>query len=265
MKNYILKYNLEKISKNALLNAGKIALELKKKKISVKYKSKNQPVTEADLKINEFLKDFFKKTTPNFGWLSEESYDDGSRLKSEYFWCLDPIDGTRSFINKKPEYTISLALFRNSNPIIGLLLNPETNELFFAKKNNGAFCNGKKISVGKKTKINLCKYAISSSEIKKLSDLNVVNNCNIVSMGSIAYKIALVAKGKFDIAISFTKKNDWDLAAADIILQEAGGMTNQIIGGKIKYNTPDLKIKSVIASNTLLIPIIKKLLFKKIN
>jgi len=120
-------------------------------------------------------------------------------------------------------------------------------------------------SLGKKTKINLCKYAISSSEIKKLSDLNVVNNCNIVSMGSIAYKIALVAKGKFDIAISFTKKNDWDLAAADIILQEAGGMTNQIIGGKIKYNTPDLKIKSVIASNTLLIPIIKKLLFKKIN
>ena len=85
-----------------------------KNNITVKYKSENQPVTDVDIKIDDFLKSFFKKTTPNYGWISEETIDDGSRLSSDYFWCVDPIDGTRSYINKKPEYTISIALLKKN-------------------------------------------------------------------------------------------------------------------------------------------------------
>ncbi len=242
----------EDTTKNAILHAGEIAKEYKKN-ISVEYKSKNQPVTNADVAIDDYLKSFFKQKTPTFGWVSEESIDNGSRFSSQYFWCLDPIDGTRSYINGKPEYTISLALINNNQPILGYVLNPETKELFFAKKNGGAFCNNKKISVNKGNEISSSKYGISSSELKKLKEFNIFDCKSIIEMGSIAYKIVLVAKGKIDVAISFTKKNDWDLAASDLILREAGGVINQITGKKITYNSDKMKIDSVIASNYQLI------------
>ncbi len=243
-----------------LIEAGEIAKKLKKK-ISVSYKSKNQPVTNADIEIDNFLRSFFKKKTPNFGWVSEETADDSSRLKSDYFWCLDPIDGTRSYINGKSEYTISLALIHANRPIIGYIYNPETNELFSATKNNGAYCNKKKIIVNENDNIVSSKYAISSSEIKRLMKYNFFNRQNVIEMGSIAYKIALVAKGEIDVAVSFTKKNDWDLAASDLILNEAGGNLKKINGDKILYNSEQMKIDSVIAANNKL----TKELCKKFN
>ncbi len=249
---------IEDFSKRAILKAGILAKKYKKE-ISVKYKSKDQPVTNADIAIDSFLKAFFKKETPSFGWVSEETEDNKSRFTSDYFWCLDPIDGTRSYINGKPEYTISLALINKNQPIMGYILNPETKELFFAKKNNGAFCNGKKIHVKKNQNIDSSKYGISSSEVAKLEKYNFFDKQNIIQMGSIAYKIALVAKGQIDVAISFTKKNDWDLAASDLILKEAGGIITNISGKKIVYNSNLMKIESVIASNNKLV---KKLCVK---
>ena len=96
------------------------------------------------------------------------------------------------------------------------------------------------------------KYAVSSSEIKSLMKYNFFDKENIIEMGSIAYKVALVAKGKIDVAISFTKKNDWDLAASDLILTEAGGSLKKINGDKILYNSKQMKIDSVLASNNQL-------------
>ena len=243
---------LEDISKKAILEAGQIATSLKDS-ITVRYKSENQPVTNVDLKIDNFLKSFLKKNTPTYGWISEESSDDGSRFNSEFFWCVDPIDGTRSYINKKPEYTISLALIKNNEPVMGLVLNPETKELFFAEKNKGAFCNEKKIIVNQNKDLYTSTYGISSSEIKKIKKYKCFNQDNTIQMGSIAYKIALVAKGTMDIAISFTKKNDWDIAAADLILREAGGSLKNITGNKTIYNSDEMQVDSVLASNSVLI------------
>ena len=234
--------------KNVILEAGEIAKKFKKK-ISVNYKSKNQPVTNADIQIDRFLKLFFKEKTPEYGWVSEESEDNKSRFNSDYFWCLDPIDGTRSYINGKPEYTISLALIKGNSPIMGIILNPETEELFFAIKDKGAYCNDKKINVRKNIKLSSSVYGISSSESKDIERYDFFNKKNIVKMGSIAYKIALVAKGKIDIALSFTKKNDWDVAASGLILEEAGGVLKDMSGKNITYNTKKMKIDSVIASN----------------
>jgi len=239
---------IENISKKAILKAGKLAKDYKKN-ISIRYKSKDQPVTNADIAIDDFLKSFFKSKTPSIGWVSEETKDNESRFSSDLFWCLDPIDGTRSYINGKPEYTISLALIKRNKPIIGYIFNPETEEFFFAKENHGAFCNNKKIFVNNNNNIRSSKYGISSSEIKKLEQYDFLEDQNILRIGSIAYKIALVAKGEIDVAISFTKKNDWDLAASDLILKEAGGKINKISGEKIIYNSSHMKIDSVIASN----------------
>lgn len=220
-----------------------------KNNITVKYKSENQPVTDVDIKIDNFLKSSFKKTTPNYGWISEETIDDGSRLSSDYFWCVDPIDGTRSYIYNKPEYTISLALINKKTPILGFIYNPCTEEFFFSKKNHGSFCNGERIFVNKKRNINECTVAISSSEKKKWDSFDFLKKIKIIKMGSIAYKIALVAKGNCDVALSFTKKNDWDLAAADLLVSEAGGEIKTIMGEKINYNTDKLRIDSVMAGN----------------
>ena len=146
-----------------------------KNNIKVRYKSENQPVTDVDIKIDNFLKSSFKNTTPTYGWISEETVDDGSRLSSDYFWCVDPIDGTRSYINKKPEYTISVALIKKNEPVLGLVLNPETKELFSAVKNKGAFCNEKKIKVNQNIDLYSSKYGISSSEMKKLKKYECFN------------------------------------------------------------------------------------------
>ena len=104
----------------------------------------------------ETMNSFFKKKTPNFGWLSEESLDDKSRFESDFFWCLDPIDGTRSYILGKPEYTISLALINNFKPILGIIYNPITNEYFHAEEHKGAFCNNTQIKVNTKKKFEVC-------------------------------------------------------------------------------------------------------------
>ena len=137
---------LRVISTNALQEACKIAIKLKHN-ILVSYKSKSQPVTNADKQIDLYLRSFFKSKTPNIGWLSEESIDDHSRFNKKLFWCLDPIDGTRSYINKKPEYTISLALIENNIPIMGHIVNPETTEYFYGEKNYGAYCNDQKLKL----------------------------------------------------------------------------------------------------------------------
>ena len=252
MTEIIVPANVQEFSKKAILEAGNLAKEFKKK-ISVNYKSKNQPVTNADIAIDGYLKSFFEKKTPTFGWVSEETKDNLSRFKSKLFWCLDPIDGTRSYINGKPEYTISLALMNGSKPIMGYILNPETNELFFAREKGGAYCNNKRIYVNNNSKINSLRYGISSSEIKKLETYKFYKEKQILKMGSIAYKVALVAKGTIDVALSFTMKNDWDLAASDLIIKEAGGNIKNISGKDIIYNSESMRIESVIASNNNLI------------
>ena len=257
MKKKSVSDELQQNCKFAIIEAGKIALDLQKK-IKVQYKSKNQPVTNADIEINNFLFDFFKKKTPNFGWLSEESLDDKSRFECDFFWCLDPIDGTRSYISGKPEYTISLALINNFQPILGIIYNPTTNEYFHAEKNKGAFCNNRQIKVNSKTNYEVCSLAISSSEMNILKSYNFFNSKDVKKIGSIAYKIALVAKGNIDIAISLTKKNDWDLAAADLLIKEAHGKIMQTNGEKIIYNTQNLSINSVMAANVDIISDLKK-------
>ena len=250
--------SIEESTKFAIIDAGKIAKDLKKS-FKVKYKSRQQPVTDADISIDIFLRNHFKKITPEFGWVSEESKDDFSRFNSEFFWCLDPIDGTRSYINGNPEYTISLALIKQNTPVIGMILNPETEEFFTARKGLGALCNRKKIEVNQSKSCDEYIYAISSSEEKKLRSFKSINKNEILLMGSIAYKIALVAKGQIDIALSFTKKNDWDIAAANIILEEAGGITKSMSGGSIYFNTKEMKIDSILASNfSIISELVKK-------
>jgi len=136
-------------------------------------------------------------------------------------------------------------------PIFGIVYNPSTNENFYAIKKKGAFCNEKKITVGETNDLERATIAISSSESDKLEKKKLQIK-DVEKIGSIAYKIALVAKGKIDATLSFTRKSDWDIAAASLILEEAGGKISLINGDQISYNTKDLKIPSLISANKII-------------
>ena len=133
-----------------------------------------------------------------------------------------------------------------------------TKEFFFAEEHKGAFCNDTQIKVNSKKNFEVCSLAISNSEMKMLKSYKFLNSKDVKKIGSIAYKIALVAKGKIDIAISLTKKNDWDLAASDLLIREANGKIMETNGEKIIYNTQNLNVNSVMASNVDMILKLKR-------
>ena len=143
-----------------------------------------------------------------FGWISEESVDNKSRFKNNWFWCVDPIDGTRSFINKKPEYSISVALIDKKKPIFGIVYNPSTNENFYAIKKKGAFCNEKKITVGETNDLERATIAISSSESDKLEKKKFwINKFEILAKNH--SKFHMEEKGKFFETFVFRVKFFW--------------------------------------------------------
>ena len=130
----------------AAKSAGQIVMNYYKTKLSVTHKSPNNPVTKADFEADEKIKDILTSFYPDFGWLSEETKDSSERLNKEYVWIIDPIDGTKEFIEGIPNFSISIGLVQNSLPILGVLYNPATEEIFYAKKNQGAYYNNKLIN-----------------------------------------------------------------------------------------------------------------------
>ena len=217
---------------DAVRAAGKIALKF----FSGHYRRWNKPggspVTEADLAIDEFLNQELRRARPDYGWLSEESLDDPARLKARRVFVVDPIDGTVAFMKGRPHFTICAAVVESGLPLCGVVFNPVREECFTAQKGQGANLNGVSIKVSGRTEIEGCKLLGNRSLFVDWPPMQ------IESFSSIAYRVALVAAGQFDAMVSLTSKRDWDLAAADIILAEAGGRLVDLDGTEAAYNGP---------------------------
>ncbi|MEN0652807.1 MULTISPECIES: inositol monophosphatase family protein [Hyphobacterium] len=207
-------------------------------------KSRGNPVTEADLAAEKTLESLLKSARPDYGWLSEESVDDGSRLTAQRSFVIDPMDGTRAFIKGKPHFTVSIGVVENGRPVAGAIFNPITSEMFDAAKGEGATLNGD---------------AIHTSEHATLAGARLLGDphlsrglleqgATIESRNSIAYRIALVAAGQFDASVSPRPKSDWDLAAADIIMSEAGGLLTDHAGQVYRYNTDSVLCRPPLAA-----------------
>lgn len=195
-------------------------------------KAKNHPVTEADLAVNNCLHDLLMTARPDYGWLSEETKDDRSRHERTRSFVIDPIDGTRAFIDRSPNFTVSLAVIENDIPIVGVIYNPLKDELFGAYKGGGAVLNDKPISPSPCREIAACKMIGYPRKFRRLGwppmDVSVVN--------SMAYRVALVAAGLRDGTVSFTPKSDWDVAAGAIIAVEAGARITTLDGAELCFN-----------------------------
>jgi myo-inositol-1(or 4)-monophosphatase len=215
-------------------------------------KAQGSPVTEADLAVDKFLKERLRAARPDYGWLSEESEDDSERLGRDTVFIVDPIDGTVAFLKNKPHFTICAAVVRSGHPVAGVVYNPILEECFAARIGSRATLNGASIQVSGREEIEGCRMLADKQMLAHPAWNDPPNRpwppMEIETRNSIAYRLALVANGSFDAMLALSAKRDWDLAAADIVLTQAGGIVTAHDGSPPTYNRADAMQISVIAA-----------------
>ena len=242
--------------KKAVREAGELALTYFRKSILVKRKIDGSEVSEADLALDVALKLALHVPRPDYGWLSEETEDDEERLKCPRVWTVDPIDGTNAFLRHVPEWTVSAALVEDGAPVLGAVFNPATNEFFHAMRGKGAFLNDKPISASDKTTLDGALLIASGGLFKKKIWKEPWPEVKTKWVNSVAYRLALVACGQADATISLSGKCEWDLAAAAVIVEEAGGIITDHHGGEHRYNRASPRFPSLVASGKAMHPLL---------
>jgi myo-inositol-1(or 4)-monophosphatase len=225
--------------------AGAIALKFFRGGVKSWNKKPNDPVSEADLAVDSLLKEKLRGARPGYGWLSEESGVEGPATTR---WIVDPIDGTRAFIEGKPEFTICVALLHDGAPVLSAIYNPASEEMFDATAGGGARLNGKPIHASGHASLMEARFLASRRTFERHGWLARTAKADFAYRNSIAYRMALVAAGKFDAAISLTEKSDWDVAAADLLVREAGGRVTTAEGLPLAYASEKFRHPSVIAT-----------------
>ena len=238
---------------NIAIIAGKIILTYYKNLKDIKIKDDSSPLTEADLESNSFIIKKLKQIDPSIPILSEESLVEWStRKKWSTYWLIDPLDGTKEFIDQNGEFTVNIALIENNKPILGIIYAPALSTLYYAYKNSGCYkinCTNvlknlnksNKIHVNKKNKSDHLLVVGSRSHSNEDFSLWVNNNVKdyeIVKKGS-SLKFCNIADGNADIYPRFGLTSEWDIAAGHIILNEAGGNIKSIDNSEIFYNTKE--------------------------
>lgn len=215
-------------------------------------KAQGSPVTEADLAVDRYLNETLRAERPSYGWLSEETDDDLARLDAEAVFVVDPIDGTIAFMKNRPHFTICAAVVRDQRPVAGVVYNPISEEFFSARLGCGAMCNGIEIHIGEKKDVEGCRMLGDKAMFEHPAWREPPNipwpEMHVETRNSIAYRMALVANGTFDCMMALSAKRDWDLAAAEIVLQEAGGLATSHDGSILRYNRPAALQTSVVGS-----------------
>lgn len=226
--------------------AGDLILSYFQKSYQVREKGKDNPVTSADLAADSFLRETFARRFPKDGWLSEETADDRRRLSCRRVWVVDPLDGTKEFVRGLPEFTLSAALVEDGRPILAIVFNPSTGQLFNAQAGTGTFSNGTPAEVSARKKFTNARLLASRSEHAQFRSLE--DQCRIRRLGSIAYKLALVAGGEADITMSFRPKNEWDICAGTLLIQESGGVITDLQGNSFQFNKEIPLVRNLVAA-----------------
>lgn len=237
---------------SAVREAGATALSYFGNNPRRKTKADGTEVSEADLAANDALKLRLAADDQAYGWLSEEDEDDLSRLEHAKVWMVDPIDGTRAFLNEAPEWTVSAALVVDGRPALAAVFNPVKDELFHARHGGGTFLNETRVSVREPVALDGANLAASPGLLRSKRWKQPWGNVHAVWVNSIAYRLALVAAGLCDATISMSPKSDWDIAAADLLVREAGGLMTDYAGTGFAYNGKSTKQSSVVAAGPAL-------------
>src|ERR1700691_170960 len=219
--------------------------------IETEYKIGHDPVTEADRALDAVLRKELLREGE--GWLSEESVDDPIRLQRSRVWVVDPLDGTREFVKGIPEFCASIGFVENGCPVAGGIYNPATDETFLGSIDSGVTYNGKPAQPSQRRTLDGALVLASRSEVKR-GEWKAFENSGlkIRPMGSVAYKLALVAAGLADVTFTLTPKNEWDVVAGAALVQSAGGFVSTLEKTELIANRRDPLLTGLLASGPFL-------------
>ena len=235
-----------------VIAAGETIMEFFMESYQVSEKSPDNPVTDADLAADRLLRERLSEILPQAGWLSEETIDDLERLKRPLTWIVDPLDGTKEFVLGIPEFSISVALVAHSQPVLGIVYNPVSAELYTCLKGSGVYLNEEPTQVSNKRDLAGMTVDASRSERKRGEFEPFEQLINVRTLGSIAYKLARVAAGQADATWSRGPKNEWDICAGTLLITEAGGHCVDLDSHPFQFNRANPEISGIIATNDTL-------------
>jgi len=229
--------------------AGALARSMARAPMRTWTKGATSPVCEADIAVDRLLRERLNAEGSGIGWLSEESVDNPARLAARQVWIVDPIDGTRAYLAGLPDWTVSAALVENGRPIAACVYAPVTEELFMAIAGRGAARNGAAIAATAGASLAKARIAGPKGFLDRLAAVAPVFTV-VPQIRSLALRLARVAQGVVDVAIAGGNSHDWDLAAADLLVHEAGGATTPFGGGPIIYNRPVPRHGALVAAGS---------------
>lgn len=242
---------------DAAQRAGALALDFfragEPTRARVEYKVGGSPVTEADYAVDRLLEPLLRKALPEAGFLSEERADDAARLAKRALFIVDPIDGTRAFVRGDPRWAVSVALVEDGQPLLGVLHLPALRKTFAAVRGLGATLNGAPIRTSDRETLEGARIAAPARMFQELRNAGV-DFVEEPRIPSLAYRIAQVACGALDLGVASTNAHDWDIAAADLVLREAGGVLCDVDGAAPVYNAADPRHGALVAASARLIP-----------
>jgi len=235
-------------AERAAREAGSIIMGMFKGKFDVEEKSKNNPVTTADLEANRKIREIIHEEFPEDGWLSEEDKDSAHRLGLSRIWVVDPIDGTKEFIEGVPQFAVSIGFVVDGRPKVAVVYNPAEERFYKAEAGQGATLNNHPIRVTPRSDIDGALLLVSRSEPRRKFQI-FVDRCEIRPIGSIAFRLAKVGGGDGDGTLTFRSIHEWDICAGVLIVEEAGGLVTDGSGETIMFNRPEPRHRGVVAAN----------------
>ena len=215
--------------------AGALSLSLFRTELKNWTKGASSPVSEADIATNDLIEKRLRSATPDYGWLSEESADDEARLGKRLTWIVDPIDGTRGYLAGREDWCVSVALVEDASPVLAAVFVPVSDEFFFAIRGQGATRNGVPVHATSGTGLDFSRIAGPKPLVERLNRSSGEITL-YPRIGSLALRLCRVAEGRLDAAFAGGQSRDWDLAAANLIVQEANGSMTALSGDPILYN-----------------------------
>lgn len=233
-----------------VMAAGELLSSYFRSSLEVHMKAPDHPVTQADIAANELLEERLRPLYPDFGWLSEETPDSPDRLQREWLWVVDPLDGTRDFMRGSEDFVVSVGLAFQGRAIGGLLLNPVRGELFRGVVGLCATFNGRACEVSRGVKLAHARVLCSRNDLR-LGRIRAWEEAglNLISMGSTAYKLGLVAAGLADACFTPRPRSEWDLCGGVAIVEAAGGLCGDGDGRAFVFNGITTETVGLCAAN----------------
>ncbi|MEA2873947.1 MAG: monophosphatase [Hyphomicrobiales bacterium] len=222
----------------AVREAGALAARSFQTTVKSWDKTGGSPVSEVDMAVDKFLRERLMRVAPDCGWLSEETEDDLIRLESPRMWIVDPIDGTRAYLAGRTDWSISVALVENGRPALAAIFAPMQDALYLAATGEGATLNGTAVKATAGADFDTAHAAGPKPMLERLAPVapRLVAEPKVFSL---ALRLARVAAGTLDLAFASENSHDWDLAAADLLVHEAGGALTTFAGQQLIYNRAD--------------------------